>query len=146
MTRVRSWRTRRKQSGSPTPSCSVRGPKLSFKPYLNRLQLETEDLKRPRIAAGGTDTPPDPAPFSPIPTRALASLKGTIVLANDPVAADATCARLMGFEPNRVVHIREGSRFLGSSSPGLLDQAGEAITAPTTPFQVVPEFQHLHAL
>ena len=71
---------------------------------------------------------------------------GTIVLANDPVAADATCARLMGFEPNRVVHIREGSRFLGNSSPGLLDQAGEAITAPTTPFQVVPEFRHLHAL
>jgi uncharacterized protein (DUF362 family) len=71
---------------------------------------------------------------------------GTIVLANDPVAADATCARLMGFEPNRVVHIREGARFLGNSSPGLLDQAGEAITAPTTPFQVVPEFRHLHAL
>jgi uncharacterized protein (DUF362 family) len=71
---------------------------------------------------------------------------GTIVLANDPVAADATCARLMGFEPNRVVHIREGSRFLGNSSRRLLDQVGEAITSPTTPFQVVPEFRHLHAV
>jgi uncharacterized protein (DUF362 family) len=71
---------------------------------------------------------------------------GTIVLANDPVAADATCARLMGFEPNRVVHIREGSRFLGNSSPRLLDQVGEAITSPTTSFQVVPEFRHLHAV
>ena len=39
---------------------------------------------------------------------------GKIVLADDPVAADATCARLMGFHPDRIVHIREGSRFLGN--------------------------------
>jgi uncharacterized protein (DUF362 family) len=71
---------------------------------------------------------------------------GKIVLADDPVAADATCARLMGFEPDRIVHIREGSKFLGNSSPALIDQVGEALTPPTTPFQVVPEFQHLHAL
>jgi len=70
---------------------------------------------------------------------------GTIVLADDPVAADATCARLMGFEPSRIVHIREGSRFLGNASPGLVDQAGEILTAPTSPFQVVPEFRYLHA-
>ena len=34
---------------------------------------------------------------------------GRIVLADDPVAADATCARLIGFEPSRIVHIREGA-------------------------------------
>jgi len=71
---------------------------------------------------------------------------GKIVLADDPVAADATCARLMGFEPDRIVHIQEGSRFLGNSSSKLADQVGEAITPPTTPFQVVPEFQYLHAV
>jgi uncharacterized protein (DUF362 family) len=42
---------------------------------------------------------------------------GKIVFANDPVAADATCARLMGFEPSRIAHIGEGSRFLGNASP-----------------------------
>ena len=42
---------------------------------------------------------------------------GKIVLADDPVAADATCARMMGFEPDRVIHIREGSRFLGTVLP-----------------------------
>ena len=62
------------------------------------------------------------------------------MLADDPVAADATCSRLMGFEPNRIVHIREGSRFLGNSSQGLIDQAGEILTPTTTPFRVVPEF------
>jgi len=53
-------------------------------------------------------------------------------------------AYLMGFKPGRVSHIREGSRFLGNASSRLLDQAGELLTAPTIPFQVVPEFQHLH--
>ena len=68
---------------------------------------------------------------------------GKIVLADDPIAADATCARLMGFEPERIVHIREGSRFLGNSAPELLDQVGETVNAPATPFEVVPEFQDL---
>jgi uncharacterized protein (DUF362 family) len=71
---------------------------------------------------------------------------GKIVLADDPVAADETCARLMGFEPSRIVHIREGSRFLGNASRALIDQVGEMVHAPATPFQVVPEFGYLHAL
>src|SRR5258708_8117935 len=71
---------------------------------------------------------------------------GKIVLADDPVAADATCARLMGFEPRRIVHIREGSRFLGNASPALIEMVGETVNAPATSFQVVPEFRHLRAL
>lgn len=69
---------------------------------------------------------------------------GKIVVSNDPVAADATCARLMGFEPNRVPHIWEGSRFLGNSSLSLIDQVGETRVSPDTPFQVVPDWQYLH--
>jgi uncharacterized protein (DUF362 family) len=69
-----------------------------------------------------------------------------IVLADDPIAADATCARLMGFEPDRIVHIREGAKFLGNVSPSLIDQVGEALTPPTTPFDVVPEFRHLYGV
>jgi len=70
---------------------------------------------------------------------------GKIVLANDPVAADATWARLMGFEPVGIVHLREGSRFIGNACPSLIDQVGETVNALATPFHVVPEFQHLHA-
>src|SRR5208337_4856136 len=70
---------------------------------------------------------------------------GKIVLANDPVAADATCARLMGFEPGRIMHIHQGSRFIGNASPTLIDQVGEAVNVAAAPFQVVPEFQNLHA-
>jgi len=69
---------------------------------------------------------------------------GKIVISNDPVAADATCALLMGFEPNRIAHIREASRFLGNSSTALTDQVGEPLKAPGVPFQVVPDWEYLH--
>ncbi len=68
---------------------------------------------------------------------------GKIVLSNDPVAADATCARLMGFEPNRVPHIREASRFLGNASAATIEQGGEKLTAPEIPFEVVPDWRYL---
>src|SRR5271157_2742511 len=79
------------------------------------------------------------------PLNGTPRLMGKIVVADDPVAADATCSRLMGFEPDRIVHIREGSRFLGNASQRLIDQAAEILTPTTTPFRVVPEFQYLRA-
>jgi uncharacterized protein (DUF362 family) len=71
---------------------------------------------------------------------------GKIVLADDPVAADATCARLMGFDPEKIAHIREGSRFLGNAEPTHIDQVGDTVWPPTAAFHVVPEFQNLYAL
>src|SRR5664280_1091036 len=65
---------------------------------------------------------------------------GTIVLADDPVAADATCARLMGLEPGRIVHIREGSRFLGNGAPALIDQVGELANVPVMLSRWFPSF------
>ena len=67
-----------------------------------------------------------------------------IVLADDPVAADATCARLMGLDPTRITHIRIGQQFLGNASLERIDQAAEVVRAPANPFDVVPEFRHLH--
>lgn len=69
----------------------------------------------------------------------------SIVLADDLVAADATCARLMGLEPDRIVHIHEASKFLGNSCAKLIDQAGETARSPDVPFQVVPEFEFLRS-
>ena len=79
------------------------------------------------------------------PLNGTPRLLRKIVLADDPVAADATCARLMGFEPERIVHIREGSRFLGNASPVLIDQIGEALQTPASPFHSVPEFRYLQS-
>jgi len=68
-----------------------------------------------------------------------------IVLADDPVAADATCARLMGLDPERVTHIRAGARFLGNLSTVLIDQVAEPVQSPEHPFELVPEFACLRA-
>ncbi len=68
-----------------------------------------------------------------------------IVLADDPVAADATCARLMGLHAERIAHIRVGAEFLGNLSAAQIDQLGEPVCVPATPFQMVPEFEHLRA-
>jgi len=66
-----------------------------------------------------------------------------IVLSDDPVAADATCARLMGLVPGRVPHIAETAKFLGNMSPDRIDQLASAVISPPAPFETVPEFEHL---
>jgi uncharacterized protein (DUF362 family) len=77
------------------------------------------------------------------PLNGAARPLGTVVLADDPVAADATCARLMGLEPGGIPHIRETAKFLGNSSPAMIEQLAEAVQIPETPFHVVPEFEYL---
>ena len=66
-----------------------------------------------------------------------------IVLSDDPVAADATCARLMGFAPERIRHIAEGARFLGNLASERILMLAEPLTVPTRPFSVLPGFEHL---
>jgi hypothetical protein len=70
---------------------------------------------------------------------------GKIVLADDPVPADASCACLMGFEPNRIVHINEAARFWGKRSLARIDRVAETIKAPADPLKIVPGFQYRYA-
>ena len=80
------------------------------------------------------------------PLNGSARRLNRIVLADDPVAADATCARLMGLDPEKITHIRIGSQFLGNTSVGRIGQLAEPIPVPATPFEVVPEFDHLRMI
>jgi uncharacterized protein (DUF362 family) len=66
-----------------------------------------------------------------------------IVLADDPVSADATCARLMGLDPRAVTHIQEGSRFLGNADSNRIAMIGETMPKSVEPFSVLPEFRYL---
>jgi len=68
-----------------------------------------------------------------------------IVLSDDPVAADATCARMMGLVPERVPHIEETAKFLGNAAPERIDQLGALVVPPPAPFQTVQEFEDLRA-
>jgi uncharacterized protein (DUF362 family) len=79
------------------------------------------------------------------PLQGSARHLGKIVLADDPVAADATCARLMGFDPLQVRHLSEGDRFLGNLHEDRITMLAEGVRVPTRPFSVLPEFQYLLA-
>src|SRR5438309_6538794 len=46
----------------------------------------------------------------------------TIVLSDDPVAVDATCARALGLIPERVAYIREAGRFIGNLHQSVISE------------------------
>ena len=79
------------------------------------------------------------------PLQGGARQLGKIVLANDPVAADATCARLMGFDPLQVRHLADGCHFLGNLREDRIRMLAEGVGTPTLPFSVLPEFRYLLA-
>ena len=68
---------------------------------------------------------------------------GKIVLADDPVAADFTCARLMGLNPHAVWHLDRAAHFLGNGSPDRIDLIAEGLPRRPVPFDVRPEFANL---
>jgi uncharacterized protein (DUF362 family) len=67
-----------------------------------------------------------------------------VVLADDPVAADATCARLMGFDPAKIEHIANASRFLGNMDVDHIQQLS-SLKKPSKAFAVIPQFEHILA-
>jgi uncharacterized protein (DUF362 family) len=79
------------------------------------------------------------------PLQGTARDLGKIVLADDPVAADATCARLMGLDPLRVQHLSDGGRFLGNVNANRITMLGERVEPPLRSFSVLPDFEYIIA-
>lgn len=79
------------------------------------------------------------------PLQGAARHLGKIVLADDPVAADFVCARLMGFDPRRIWHLERASRFLGNGAPSRIDLLAEGLPRRVVPFGVLPAFTYLQA-
>ena len=69
----------------------------------------------------------------------------TIVLADDPVAADFTCSRLMGLIPERIYHLAQAARFLGNGDTGRVDLLASKLPRQIQPFAVLPQFRHMQA-
>jgi uncharacterized protein (DUF362 family) len=68
---------------------------------------------------------------------------GCVVMGADPVAVDATCARVMGLRPERMAYLREAGEFLGNLSAGAIHQRGEPLSRFRTSFDVLPSFDSL---
>jgi uncharacterized protein (DUF362 family) len=68
---------------------------------------------------------------------------GALVFGSDPVAVDATAARLMTIDPRKIRHLAEAGRFLGNIAEERIDQLGEAIDRLRQDFRVLPMFRAL---
>ena len=70
---------------------------------------------------------------------------GVLVMGDDPVAVDGTCARIMGLAPERIAYLAKAGLLLGHLMEAKIRQVGERIASVRTPFGVLPNFHHLRA-
>ena len=56
---------------------------------------------------------------------------GVLIFGEDPVAVDATCARLMSIDPSRISYLEKADTFFGNIADDRIDQLGE----PVGPFE-----------
>jgi uncharacterized protein (DUF362 family) len=76
------------------------------------------------------------------PLNGVAKPFGALIMGNDPLAVDCTCARLMGFRAEKIGHLHLGSvRRLGHLEPTRIVQAGEPIAALRQAFQPPPKLE-----
>lgn len=64
---------------------------------------------------------------------------GVLVFGADPVAVDATGARLMDLEPRRMGYLAEASRFLGNMEGEQIEQRGESLETFAQPFELIEQ-------
>jgi hypothetical protein len=64
-------------------------------------------------------------------------------VADDPVAADFVCSRLMGLNPDAGELPAQAAEFLGNGTPERIVNLGEGVPSTMQPFAVLPEFAHL---
>lgn len=79
------------------------------------------------------------------PIQGTAKPSGVLVMGDDPVAVDSTCARVMGLEPRRIEYLAKAATLLGHLYPEKINQLGESVESVRTRFAVLPEFRKLVA-
>ena len=79
------------------------------------------------------------------PIMGTARAVGCVIMGQDPVAVDASCARVMGLQPERMTFLQMAHEFLGNLDSGRIEQRGERLERFRTPFAVVSHFDSLKA-
>jgi uncharacterized protein (DUF362 family) len=67
---------------------------------------------------------------------------GVLVMGRDLVAVDATCARIMGIDPEKMDYLRMAAD-LGHVHTGRIEQRGETIASVQTNFALIDEYKNL---
>ncbi|MCC7008011.1 MAG: DUF362 domain-containing protein [Acidobacteria bacterium] len=68
---------------------------------------------------------------------------GVLAMGTDPVAVDATCARLIGFDPSKLPYLAIAGAFLGHADEARIAQRAERVDRFRTRFAVLPQFAPL---
>jgi uncharacterized protein (DUF362 family) len=79
------------------------------------------------------------------PIQGKPKASGVLVAGDDPVAVDATCARIMGLVPERIDYLKRAALLLGNMEEEKIEQLGETIASTCNPFEILPAFQGLRA-
>jgi uncharacterized protein (DUF362 family) len=77
------------------------------------------------------------------PIQGVPKRSKVLVCGDDPVAVDATCARVMGLVPERVGYLEKAGWLLGHIREDRIEQIGESIPRVKTSFDLISEFREL---
>lgn len=77
------------------------------------------------------------------PTQGKPNACGVLVCGDDPVAVDATCARVMGLVPERIEYLSRAGVMLGHLKEEKILQIGEQTEQVRKPFEVIETFKEL---
>ena len=80
------------------------------------------------------------------PLQGQAKQSGVLILGHDLVAVDATAARLMKIEPNKIEYLEAAGRFLGNISYERIELIGEQLERFQQDYRVIDNFQELKVL
>lgn len=70
---------------------------------------------------------------------------GFVGMSTDLVALDATCARAIGLNPDRMSYISVAAEFMGNARLDQIDQRGERLERYRADFEVIESMRHLRA-
>ncbi len=79
------------------------------------------------------------------PIMGTARPVGFLAMGQDLAAVDATCARVMGLDPRKIVYLDAAGHFLGNINERRIDQRGERIERFQTDFALVESMQSLRS-
>ncbi len=77
------------------------------------------------------------------PLQGRAKNSGVLIFGDDLVAVDATSARVMKIEPQKIDYLAKAGEFLGNLYQEKIQQIGEPLERVQQDFTVIEDFEHL---
>jgi uncharacterized protein (DUF362 family) len=77
------------------------------------------------------------------PLQGQSKQSGVLIFGDDLVAVDASAARVMRIDPQKIKYLAKAGEFLGNLAAERIDQIGERIETVQQDFQVIEDFKNL---